>query len=102
FMLIILALVFATIIYSLMILATGMSASWQEVANANHLWCTGVVIRDLLGVGGLLILVIALTMGLFTGLNGFIMTSSRLMFAMARAKVLPAPFQKLHKKYNTP
>ena len=102
FMLIILALVFATIIYSLMILATGMAAPWQEVANANHLWGTGVVIQDLLGVGGLLILVIALTMGIFTGLNGFIMTSSRLLFAMARAKVLPAPFQKLHKKYNTP
>src|SRR5699024_3137992 len=102
FMLIILALVFATIIYALMIMATAMAAPWDNVVNKNYLWGTGVVIQELLGVFGLAILVIAVSMGIFTGLNGFIMASSRLLFAMARAKILPTLFGKLHTKHKTP
>src|SRR5690625_7128664 len=41
FTLIILALLFAAIIYSLMILATSMAAPWEAVADENHLWGTG-------------------------------------------------------------
>lgn len=102
FMLIVLALFFAAVLYSLMIMATSMGSSWQEVAAENPLWGTGQVIGDLLGPLGLLILVISLSMGIFTGLNGFILASSRLLFAMARAKILPESFGKVHKKHNTP
>lgn len=102
FMLIILALVFAAGIYSFMILATSMASPWESVAAENHLWGTGVVIQELLGPVGLVILVVALSMGIFTGLNGFTMTASRLLFAMSRAKILPKPFGELHPKYNTP
>src|SRR5699024_1625073 len=42
------------------------------------------------------------TMGIFTGLNGFIMAGSRLVFAMGRAKILPSVFEKVHPKYKTP
>ena len=102
FMLIILALVFATIIYSLMILATSMASPWEAVAAENHLWGTGAVIQELLGPIGLIILVVALSMGIFTGLNGFTLAGSRLLFSMSRAKILPKSFSKLHPKYNTP
>lgn len=102
FMLIIFAILFAAIIYALMIIATAMAAPWEEVVAANHLWGTANVITDTLGIVGLSALVIALTMGIFTGLNGFIMAGSRLLFAMARAKILPASFEKLHPKYKTP
>lgn len=102
FMLIILALIFATIIYSLMIVATSMAAPWEDIAAEGHLWGTGYVIEELIGPVGLMILVVALSMGIFTGLNGFIMAGSRLLFAMARARILPESFGKLHPKYNTP
>lgn len=102
FMLIILALFFAAIIYSLMILATSMAAPWQETAAEGHLWGTGYVIQELLGPLGLIILVVALSMGIFTGLNGFILSGSRLLFSMARAKILPEAFGKLHPKHKTP
>jgi len=102
FMLIILALVFAAVIYSLMILATSMAAPWEVVANEGHLWGTGHVIQELLGPIGIIILVVALSMGIFTGLNGFILAGSRLLFAMARSQILPATFGKLHPKHNTP
>lgn len=102
FMLIILALFFAATLYGLMTLATAMGGSWESVAAENHLWGTGHVIGELIGPLGLVILVAALSMGIFTGLNGFILASSRLLFAMSRAKVLPEIFGKVHKKHQTP
>ncbi len=102
FSLIIFALIAAAAIYSLMIIATSMASPWEEVAAANHLWGTGFIVEKLLGSWGLTILVVALSMGIFTGLNGFIMASSRLLFAMSRAKILPNSFGKLHPKYKTP
>lgn len=102
FMLIILAIFFSAVIYSLMILTTSLGVSWEQTLNENHLWGTAHVVRTLFGPIGLLVLTVALTMGIFTGLNGFVMASSRLLFAMARAKIIPKPFAKLHPKYQTP
>ncbi|WP_174614892.1 APC family permease [Virgibacillus ihumii] len=102
FMLIILAIFFAALLYSLMIIATSMIAPWQDLIAQNAVWGTGAAVQDLLGTMGLVILMVALTMGIFTGLNGFIISSSRLLFAMARAKILPESFSKLHSKYKTP
>ncbi len=102
FMLIIYALLFAAILYSFMIIATAMVRPWEMVVAENHLWGTGFVIQELLGPLGLGILVVALCMGIFTGLNGFTLAGSRLLFAMGRAKILPSAFEKVHPTYKTP
>lgn len=102
FNLIIGALFFAILLYVLMILTTAMARPWQELGAENLLWGTGTVVTDLLGTFGMIILVIAVSMGIFTGLNGFIVSSSRLLFAMSRAKFIPDSFSKLHPKHNTP
>ncbi|WP_269317398.1 APC family permease [Tetragenococcus muriaticus] len=102
FGLIVFAIMSAVLVYSLMITATAMSAPWQRLSAANHIWGTGFAFEELLGNTGLIILVIALTMGIFTGLNGFIVSTSRLLFAMSRAKFIPKAFSKLHDKYETP
>src|SRR5699024_12643318 len=72
FSLIVFAIFFAALIYSLMIIASSMAQPWQVTVEENHLWGTGYVIESLLGPLGLVILVLALSMGIFTGLNGFI------------------------------
>ena len=60
-------------------------------------------VRLVLGVvGGLLFVVVAVLCGMFTGLIGFYMSSSRLMFGMARAKMLPKWFAYIHPTYKTP
>ncbi|WP_027965365.1 APC family permease [Halalkalibacillus halophilus] len=100
--LIMLAIFCAAGIYSLMIVATGVAAPWQEISGANYLWGTGTVVEEVIGTGGLIILATALTMGIFTGLNGFLISASRVLFAMGRGKVLPSAFAKLHSKHNTP
>ncbi|PAE30518.1 amino acid permease [Paenibacillus sp. 7884-2] len=102
FSLIIYAIFFAFLLYSLMIIATSMAEPWQGLVAGNYIWGTGTAVQSLLGIGGLAILVVALTMGIFTGLIGFILSSSRLLFAMSRAKILPETFSKLHPKYKTP
>lgn len=96
------ALISSGIIYSLMILASTASVPWAETLNQGSVWGTGSVIKDTLGPVGLGLLVVAVLMGIFTGLNGFYTSTSRLLFAMGRAGVLPAVFSKLHPKYNTP
>ncbi|WP_080872911.1 APC family permease [Oceanobacillus timonensis] len=102
FKLIVFAILAAATLYSLMIITTSMVRPWEGVVEENHIWGTGYIIENLLGPFGLAILAVALTMGIFTGLNGFIISSSRLLFAMSRAKIIPKSFSKLHPKYNTP
>ncbi|WP_217586436.1 APC family permease [Lentibacillus saliphilus] len=102
FSLIILAISVAAGLYSLMIVTVAMIEPWQSLVASNAVWGTGAAIQDLLGPLGLSIIVVALSMGIFTGLNGFIISSSRLLFAMSRAKILPEAFSKLHPKHKTP
>lgn len=100
FMLIILAILFAGLIYIAMIMATALASPWQGMADLK--WGTGDAMTGLFGNIGLIILGVALTMGVCTGLNGFYVSSSRLLFAMGRAKIIPSIFAKLHPKYGTP
>ncbi len=75
---------------------------WLDVVNGQLIWGKGAVIKQELRVIGLIILTVALSMGIFTGLNGFMISTSRLLFSMYRAKRLPQIFSKLHPKYQTP
>ncbi|CAM5197077.1 hypothetical protein CDEN61S_02723 [Castellaniella denitrificans] len=100
--LILAALVVAASHYSIMILATGLAIPWLDLVDLREIWGTGWAVQQVLGTAGLAALVIALCMGIFTGLIGFYISCSRLMFAMGRAKALPAVFCRLHGKHGTP
>ncbi|NWQ40463.1 APC family permease [Bacillus sp. EB106-08-02-XG196] len=102
FSLIIYSLIFAAFLYTFMIIATGVAVPWQQLVEGKPIWGTGDVVSSTLGGFGMLLLAVAMCMGVFTGLNGFYVSSSRLLFAMARAKILPDSFAKLHPKYKTP
>lgn len=97
------ALGVAAIQYAVMMIATGWSSMpWQDLVARHEVWGTGFVVKHVLGHTGLAILVVALCMGIFTGLIGFYVSSSRLMFAMSRARALPPVFSRLHGRYGTP
>src|SRR5699024_8658717 len=102
FGLIIMAVLAAGLLYRFMVIATAMATPWQALVSANHLWGTAVAVKGIMGTFGIVVLVVALSMGIFTGLNGFIISSSRLLFAMSRAKIIPGIFSKLHPKHETP
>ncbi|WP_227937695.1 APC family permease [Alkalihalobacillus deserti] len=102
FKLIVLSIIVAALLYSLMIAVTALSTPWQKLVSGQPIWGTGDVVSDTLGSIGVTILAIALCMGVFTGLNGFYVSASRVLFAMGRAQILPKTFSELHPKYETP
>ncbi len=58
--------------------------------------------HQLLGTAGLIFVGIAVLAAILSGIIGFFMATSRLLYAMSNEKVLPAWFGKLHPKYKTP
>ena len=57
---------------------------------------------QLLGSVGVALLGIAVLGAILSGIIGFYMATSRLLYSMAKEKVLPKWFCKLHTKYKTP
>ena len=107
-MLIISALIVGALIYGAMALVTDCVVPWQQVLTMTDgngtlvKWHTGAVLDLAMGKVGVCFVALAVCMGIFTGMNGFFMTSSRLLFGMARAKMLPSAFEKVHPEHKTP
>ena len=57
---------------------------------------------QLLGTAGVVYLGIAVLGAILSGIIGFYMATSRLLYSMAKEKVLPNWFGELHAKYKTP
>lgn len=57
---------------------------------------------QLLGNVGLVFIGLAVLAAILSGIIGFYMAASRLLYSMANEKVLPSWFGKLHSKYSTP
>lgn len=58
--------------------------------------------HQLLGTAGLLVLGVAVLAAILSGIVGFYMATSRLLYSMSKEQVLPGWFGKLHEKYKTP
>ncbi len=57
---------------------------------------------QLLGTAGLVFLGVAVLGAILSGIVGFYMATSRLLYSMAKERVLPAWFGELHPRYKTP
>lgn len=83
-------------------------ANWadyiSDVPNLNGLLSlpTFHAAQQLLGVWGVLFLGIAVLGAILSGIIGFYMATSRLLYSMSKEKVLPTWFGILHPKYKTP
>lgn len=102
FGLIIMAILVAAGIYVAMVLATAVAFPWPDLVAGEPAWGTADAVSSLFGNLGLLVLALGLCMGVFTGLNGFFVSASRLLFAMGRAHTIPPTFARLHKDTGTP
>lgn len=97
----IISIVMAVIWYFMIIIGISISAP-PEVRNAGIVpaadamaYCYGSgVFGTIMILGGIC--------GIMTSWNGFIVGSTRIIFAMGRAKMLPPFFGRLHRKYKTP
>ncbi|MDE2660017.1 MAG: APC family permease [Acidobacteriota bacterium] len=88
--------------YVIVLLATGVVLPWRELVAGESVWATGATVRASLGTAGVAILSVAVVAAIFTGINGFFMASSRLLFSMGRARLLPAWFGSIDPARGTP
>nr|WP_186078304.1 APC family permease [Jeotgalicoccus pinnipedialis] len=101
FRLIVFGIIASIITYVAMILVTSWIYPYEGMIDGSS-WMTGSVVNSSMGVIGIIFLALAISFGVFTGLNGFFLSSSRLLFALGRAHFVPEIFAKLHKRTNTP
>ena len=97
------AILVAAILYIAVCAVTAVGVEpWQELLAGRNNWPTGYVVRNTLGLIGLIILGIAMFCAVVSGMNAFFISTSRLMYAMAKEGSLPKWFEKLSPKYGTP
>lgn len=97
------AILFASILYVAVCAFTAVGVKpWQELLVDHHNWPTGFVVRNIVGLVGLVMLGIAMFCAVVSGMNAFYISTSRLMYAMANEGSLPKWFGYLSPKYGTP
>ena len=93
----------AAILYIAICAVTAVGVEpWQDLLAQRNNWPTGYVVRNTLGLAGIIILGIAMFCAVVSGMNAFYISTSRLMYAMAGEGSLPKWFGKLAPKHGTP
>lgn len=100
--LMILSIVFGGSVYVILNTITASIMPWEELLSYGYDWPTGEAVEFIMGKVGLLFLGIALVCAVLSGIIGFYMTTSRLLFSMAREQALPTWFGKIDEKTKTP
>ena len=91
------AILVGGLIYSTMVFVTAVVDPWQAMLAANPDWATGEMILKSIGYVGVFFCGIAMLCAVVSGINGFYMASSRLIYSMAYADALPSKFAHLSK-----
>ena len=96
------AIIFGTFVYvANNTVAAVAVANWPDRVMAGE-WVLLVGAEEMLGVFGKVLLGIAVSSAVLSGIMGFYLASSRLMYAMSRDGYLPLLFSRISKKHGTP
>lgn len=97
------AVLMAAVLYVAICAVTAVGVEpWQDLLAQRNNWPTGYVVRNTLGLAGIIVLGIAMFCAVMSGMNAFYISTSRLMYAMAKEGSLPKWFERLSPKYGTP
>ena len=94
------SIVCGALLYALVLIAVAIIIPYTDLLGQNHSWTTGAVANMAFGRFGGVILAIPVMAGIFTGMNGFFMATTRLLFSMGRGKFLHPWFVKVHPKHD--
>lgn len=98
----IIAIVFGCFVYtSNNTVAAAALENWPERVMAGE-WVLLVAAEELLGTFGKVLIGVGVSCAVLSGIMGFYLASSRLMYSMARDGYLPQWFGKVDAKYGTP
>ena len=96
------AIAFGCVVYSCNNLVTAAaSPDWREFI-ARHDWAVGAAVEALMGKPGLVVLGIAISCAILTGILGFLTATSRLLMSMAREGYIPGFFGEVSPRWHTP
>lgn len=101
-LLMLIAIVCGIVVYSIVTLAVGAVIPYPELLKINPVWHTGYVADLALGRWGTIFLAVAVLSGILTGINGFFIAGSRLLFSMGRSRILPEWFGRIDAVHHTP
>lgn len=98
----IVAIIFGCFVYtSNNTVAAAALANWPDRVMAGE-WVVLVAAEELLGSFGKILVGVGVSCAVLSGIMGFYLASSRLMYSMAREGYLPKWFGVVDKKYSTP
>lgn len=100
--LMIMAIICGGSLYTLVLLSVAGYVPYKDLIAQNHAWATGWVAEQVFGRFGAFVLTVPVLAGILTGVNGFFIATSRLLFSMGRSRFLPAFFSAVHPRYQTP
>ena len=96
------AIAFGCAVYSCNNLVTAAaSPDWQDFI-ARHDWAVGAAVEALMGKPGLVVLGVAISCAILTGILGFLTATSRLLMSMAREGYIPGFFGVVSSRWRTP
>ncbi|MDZ5254094.1 APC family permease [Clostridium sp. LIBA-8841] len=84
----IVSLVIGALIYNVLNIITALAYSPEQASGLE--WAAGSAVLSTLGKGAFLLLIIALTAAVWSGINGFMICSSKLLGSIANYKILPS------------
>ncbi len=95
------ALLVGAAFYALTLLAVAYVVPWQSLLGRR--FATAIAFEQALGAHWPVRLILVMAFfGLFQCFNGNFVASSRLLFAYGRRQTIPAPFGRIHEKFQTP
>lgn len=89
-------------VYLSMTLSTALSMEKGLAHYSDSAWPTADAVFDTIGGLGLALMILGVSAGVLTGLNGFTASASRVLLTMGRTKMIPAPFAKVNPNTKTP
>jgi amino acid transporter len=96
-----LALLVGAAFYALAVVAVAYIAPWQNLVGKR--FATAIAFEQALGARWPVRLILVMAFfGLFQCFNGNFVASSRLLFAYGRRQTIPAPFGRIHERFQTP
>jgi amino acid transporter len=98
----IIAILCAAAMYIMVNTVTAIVMPWQELLESKPFWATGLAVEIAVGKVGLFVLGIAMFCAVISGINAFYISTSRLMYSMAKMHALPKLFGRLNKRHGTP
>ena len=98
----VLAIAFGAFVYiSNNTVAAAAQANWPDRVMSGE-WVLLIAADELLGTFGKVLVGVGVSCAVLSGIMGFYLASSRLMYSMSRDGYLPAWFGKVDSKHNTP